>query len=180
MHVGTALGNLATFKVLPESTGGYKVEFVGSVYLDDKVILIAPVNATSGQPAYASQSAVGNLRNGVKVNGVLLAVTQSGVRLFKPAASKGAQKSWDEFLCYSASVTRFEDMGHALVGLFGDGYVRAYSIPGLKEIGAVRTDKFFLPQRLSEAVITSSGDIIGWKGPAEMALVNVWGSGLDL
>lgn len=148
--------------------------------MDDKVVAICPINSVSGHPAYATQAAVGNLRNGVKVNGVLLAITQSGARIFKPATSKGAHKSWDEFLCHSASMTRFEDMGHALVGLFGDGCARAYSIPGLKELGAARVDRNLAIQRFSEATVTSTGDIIGWRGPAEMALINVWGSGLDL
>jgi syntaxin-binding protein 5 len=35
-------------------------------------------------------------------------------------------------------------------------------------------------RRFSEATITSTGDILGWKGPAEMALINVFGRNLQL
>ncbi|OCK73743.1 hypothetical protein K432DRAFT_387227 [Lepidopterella palustris CBS 459.81] len=180
VHVGTNLGRLATFKLLPDPTGRYTVQLAGSLSLDNRVIRIAPLTAETGRPAYASQTAVSNLRHGVKVNGVLMVVTQSGVRLFKPASHKGAHKTWDEFLCDSAAVVRYEEVGYALLGLYGDGWARAYSIPGLKEIGTVKVGNILDVRRFSEAIITSSGEILGWKGPAEMALINVFGPGLNL
>lgn len=178
--VGTNLGRLATFKLLPQSTGGYTVQFAGLSLLDDRIITISPMNADTGAPAYASQSAVANLRNGFKVNGVIVAVTHSGARVFKPSSAKGAQKTWDEFLCDSAAVVRFEDRGYALVGLFGDGCVRAYSIPGLKEMAHVKVNHKLDIKRFAEAIITPTGDVFGWTGPSEMAVLNVWGTGQEL
>lgn len=180
LHVGTNLGQIATFKLLPDPSGRYSVQYAGSSSLDDKVIRIAPLTAETGRPAFATQTSVANLRNGIKVNGVILAVTQSGARLFRPAAHKGAHKTFDEFLCDSATVVRYEEMGYALLGLFGDGYARAYSIPALKEIGAIKVSGIFDVRRFPEAIITNTGDILGWKGPAEMALINVFGTGRNL
>ena len=116
----------------------------------------------------------------MKVNGVLIGVTASGARIFKPATHKGAQKTWDEFLCDSAAIVRYEDLGYALVGLYGDVCARAFSIPALKEIGSIKVDHVLDTRRFSESTITSTGDILGWKGPAEMALVNIFGAGLQL
>jgi syntaxin-binding protein 5 len=180
LHVGTNLGHLATFKVLPESNGGYSAHFAGSTSLEDKVVHIGPINADTGLAAYATQSAVSGLRDGFKTNGVLVTVTQSGARVFKPATSKGANKTWDEFLCYAAAVTHFGHLGTALVGLFGDGRARAYSIPALKEIAAVKVDHILDVRRFSEAVIGGSGSIMGWTGPSEVAVINVWGTGQRL
>jgi WD40 repeat protein len=179
LHVGTNLGHLATFKLLPESSGRYSVKPAGVCSLDDKVISICPMHAETGRPAYASQSAVAGLRNGSKTNGVLLATTASGARLFRPATSKGAHKTFDQFLCDAATLVRYEDKGYAMLGLYGDGCARAYSLPALKEIGSVNLSELLDVRRFSEAVITSTGDIFGWKGPAEMALVNVFGTGLQ-
>lgn len=180
VHVGTNLGHIATFKLLPEAGGKYNAKFAGVSSLDDKVIRICPMYADTGRPAYASQSAVTNLRTGLKINGVLLAVTASEARLFKPAATKGAHKSFDQFLCDSAAVVRYEDAGHTMLGLFGDGCARAYSLPALKEIGSVKVSDVIDVRRFSESVITSTGDILGWRGPAEVALINVFGHGLKL
>ncbi|KAF2096775.1 hypothetical protein NA57DRAFT_78368 [Rhizodiscina lignyota] len=187
LHVGTSAGTLATFKLLPEQSGRYSVQFAGSISVDDsRVIKIVPIDAASGRTAYATQAAVAGLRNGARVNGVVLAVTETGARIFKPASHKGAHKSFDNFFCHSATVTRVDDVsvtgatGSALVGLFGDGSARAYSIPALREIANARIDKILDVRRLGDAVVTGTGDVIGWTGPSEVALCNVWGSGLNL
>jgi hypothetical protein len=180
LHVGTSGGHFATFKLLPEPSGLYRVEIEGVVSLDDRVVRIAPINSETGGAAYASQEAVARLRQGGKVNGVLVAVTQSGARIFKPATSKGAHKTWDAGMCQSAAITRFEDKAYALVAIFSDGTARSYSIPALKELGAVKLNPPLDPRRLSEALITSTGDVLGWIGPSETALLNVWGTGLVL
>lgn len=178
LHVGTSGGHLATFKLLPEPSGRYSVQMAGAVSLDDRVVRIAPLNSDTGTAAYASQDAVARLRQGGRVNGVLFAVTQSGVRVFKPANSKGAHRTWDAGTCQSATITRFEDKGYALVGLFSDGTARSYSIPSLREIGVEKLNPPLDPGRLKEALITATGDILGWTGPSETALLNVWGTGL--
>lgn len=178
--MGTNRGNLATFKILPSNNGTYSAMFVGSTSLDDSIIGIFPVNADSGEPALATQMAVAGLRNGVKVNGVLIAVTQSGCRIFRPVANKGASKSWGDYLCDSVGFVKTEGRGHSLVGLFGDGNVRAFSIPGLKEIGCAAIGGILDIRRFSEAVVSPSGDIIGWTGPSEVAIVNAWGSGTPM
>ncbi|PVI06925.1 hypothetical protein DM02DRAFT_513368 [Periconia macrospinosa] len=176
-HVGTNLGHIATFKLLPADDGRYTATFAGACMLDDKIVSICPIHADSGRSAYASQNAVSGLRDGSKVDGVLVAVTASGVRIFKPATHKGAHKTWDQFLCDSAAIVQYRDLGYAILGLYGDGCARAYSIPGLKEIGAVDVSSLLDVHRFSEATITSTGDILGWKGPAEINLVNVFGIG---
>ena len=128
--IGTNLGRLITFKLLPQSHGGYGVEIAGTAVVDDRVISIIPIQTDNGRPACATQSIVAGLRNGLKVTGVILVVTQSGARIFRPVGAKGASKTWHDVFCDSACVVRQDDRGCALLGLFGDGSIRSYSIPG--------------------------------------------------
>lgn len=179
LHVGTSLGNLATFKIIPQG-GRYAVQLAGNTQHEGRIIQISPLSADSGYPAYASQQAVASLRDGRKVNGVLLVVSQNGARISKPATGKGAHKSWDHFIVQSAAVSNCEDRGIALITLSDDGAARAFSIPALREVGSVRIGNVLDPQRLRDAIITSSGDIFGWVGPAEAGLLNIWGRGLVL
>ena len=153
---------------------------VGSLPVDDKVISISPIKADDGSPAEASQQAVGNLRDGYKVNGVILVVTQTGARVFRPATNRGAHKSWDAYFCYAAKVTRFENNSYALVGLFGDGIARAFSIPSLRELGSAKVDNVFDVNSLSGSSVIASGHIMGWAGPSELALLDIWGTGQRL
>jgi WD40 repeat protein len=180
LHVGTNKGHVATFKVVPEQGGRHGVHFAGAAALNDRVIRIAPINAQTGAFAYATQHAFGNLRNGYKVNGVLIAVTAAEARIFRPATNKGAHKSWDEFACTSAAVSRCGDGGYALVCLFQDGTARAFSIPALKEIGGAKIGDILDRNRLNDAIITETGDIFGWTGPSETTMLNIWGTGITI
>ena len=138
------------------------------------------MNADSGELAGATQEIVGGLSNGLTVDGVLVVVTNASARVFKPPSAKGAHKSWDDFLCYSASICKFEAHTSALVGLFGDGTAKAFSLPGLKEIVSVDVSNTLDLRRIAEAMITPTGFIFGWKGPSEVAALNIWGTHQDL
>lgn len=178
--MGTSRGHVATFKILPQSNGTYTAQFAGVSQVDDKIVNVIPIDAESGGHALATPSVVGGLRNGVTVNGVVIAVTVSGCRIFKPPTSKGAHKSWDDYLCDSAAVVKTEGRGYSLVGLFGDGNARAFSIPALRDIGCSKINHIADMRRLSEACITPGGSIMTWVGPSEVGLFNVWGSGHKL
>jgi len=171
---------LATFKILPGANGTYSAAYVGVTNVEDKVIKIIPIDADSGGQALATPNTVGGLRNGVKINGVVIAVTVSGCRIFKPPTAKGAHKTWDDYLCDSAQVVKTEGRGYSLVGLFGDGNVRAFSIPALKDIGSKNINQLADMRRLSEACITPTGSVMAWVGPSEVSLFNVWGKGTTM
>ncbi|KAI1136362.1 lethal giant larvae like, C-terminal-domain-containing protein [Hypoxylon sp. FL0543] len=176
--VGTNMGKVITFKLLP-SGGGYSATLAGVAHCNDRVVSICPIVADTGKPALATGHAVAGLREGKHVNGLLVVVTQNEARLFKPATAKGASKSFDDYLCDAAAVTEFELHGMALVGVFGDRIVRAFSLPGLKELGS-----YPLPMidgsRVSSSVVTEDGDVFCWTGPSELAILQVWGTGMEL
>ncbi|KAK3718754.1 Lethal(2) giant larvae sro7 [Vermiconidia calcicola] len=180
LHVGTNLGHLATLKIVPDASGRYNVQYAGLVALDNKIIHIAPINADNGLTARASQNSMAALRNGLRVNGALVAVTPTSIHISKPATAKGAHKSFDSYFCDTAGVVRYQDQGHAIVGLFGDGSARAFSIPALREIASVKASGIFDVRRFSDAVVISTGHIMGFVGPSEMALINIFGTGESL
>lgn len=178
--MGTNRGNLATFKILPSSGGAFVASFAGAVALEDKVINIIPINADDGSLALATGKAFGGLRNGTRVHGAVVAVTVNSCRIFKPATSKGAHRSWDDYLCDSASVVNLPGRGCSLVGLFGDGNARAFSIPGLKEIGCAKIGHMADMSRLSQSTVSPNGSVLFWTSPSEIGLINVWGAGIEL
>ena len=147
--------------------------------LEAKVITIFPLNPEARMRAAATHSAVSNLREGVQIHGVLVAITVSGARIFKPAAAKGANKSWSDYFCDAAAVVSNFDNAMAIVGLFGDGFVRTFSIPGLKELSTMQVGHLLDTRRFADAIISPTGDIFGWTGPSEILTLNAWGSGQD-
>ncbi|KAJ2992154.1 hypothetical protein NUW58_g2266 [Xylaria curta] len=176
--IGTHAGQVITLKLLP-SGSSFKAELAGVSNLGDRVVSICPIVTDTGKPAAATGHAVAGLREGRHVNGLLVAVTQTEVRIFKPATAKGASKSFSDCLCSAAAVTEFELHGMALVGVFGDRTTRAFSLPGLKEIGNAP-----LPMmdgsRISNSLVTEDGEVVCWTGPSELAVLQVWGTGKEL
>ncbi|ETN37850.1 uncharacterized protein HMPREF1541_07473 [Cyphellophora europaea CBS 101466] len=181
LFVGTSRGRVVTFKILPSSSGRYSAAFAGVTQIsDDRVVSLDPIDAVSGSPASATGTAVGGLQQGRKVDGSIVACTMGSAHIFRPAHSKGASKTFEGGFCDSAAIARHGDRGYGLVALFGDGTMRVFSLPGLKEIGGQRINHILDTKRFSEAVITGTGDILGFTGPSEVALVNVFGTGLSL
>ncbi|KAI5462312.1 lethal giant larvae like, C-terminal-domain-containing protein [Mariannaea sp. PMI_226] len=177
--VGTNLGKVITLKLLPNNDGTYSVKVAGFVAFDSQVISLNPIDAGTGKSAIATGQNVAGLREGQQIDGVLVAVTQTGIRIFRPANSKGASKDYDDIVCESASVAELELQGFAVVGLFGDRTARAFSIPGLKDIGKANLPMVDMNRRAASTV-TPTGDIFAWSGPSELAVIHVWGTGKPL
>lgn len=148
--------------------------------MEGSVVSIIPLNSDSGKRAWASQHAVANLREGIKVPGAILAVTKSEARLFKPPTAKGAHKAWDDYVCLSATVTELDNYGICLSCVMNTGVVKSYSVPGLKEIGEIRLDDYFDRTRLEDTILTDSGYIFGWTAQTECLLLHMWGKGQRL
>lgn len=73
--VGTNLGKVITFKLLPSANGAYSVQLAGVVALSDKIISLNPIEAETGKPAAATGSTVASLRDGRIIHGVVVAGT---------------------------------------------------------------------------------------------------------
>lgn len=70
--VGTNLGKVITFKILPGKEGKYSAQLAGVVSSKDKVVALCPIEADTGKPAVATGQIVAGLKEGRQVNGVLV------------------------------------------------------------------------------------------------------------
>ena len=70
--VGTNMGHVATFKLLPADRGGYNAQLSGVQNSDGRVVAICPIFADTGTSAVATGHLVSGLRRGQTVNGALV------------------------------------------------------------------------------------------------------------
>ncbi|KAJ2899931.1 hypothetical protein MKZ38_002730 [Zalerion maritima] len=177
--VGTNIGHVVTFKLLPANGGAYTVSPAGVVSADEKVIALCPIMADTGRSAVATGHLVSGLRSGQNVNGALVVVTTREARVLRPATSKGASKTFDDYLVHSAAVSSRIDVGgvtsHALVTVSGDRMARAFTLPGLKEINKHELAMMDMSWA-DKSMVTSEGDVLAWASPSELALVQLWGT----
>ncbi|KAI1261985.1 lethal giant larvae like, C-terminal-domain-containing protein [Xylariaceae sp. FL1019] len=176
--IGTQTGKVVTLKLLP-SGSSFQAQAAGVSQLNDPIVSISPIVADTGKPASATGHTVAGLREGRDVNGSLVVVTKSEIRIFKPATAKGASKSFGDSPCSAASVTEFELHGMALVGVFGDRTTRAFSLPGLKELGTASLPMIDVT-RVADSLVTEDGEVFCWTSPSEFAVFQVWGTGKGL
>lgn len=71
--VGTNLGKVITFKLLPAADGSYSAQVAGVVAFDGIVISLSPIEASTGRAALVTGSIVAGLREGRQINGVVVA-----------------------------------------------------------------------------------------------------------
>ena len=79
--VGTNLGKVITFKLLPAANGTYAVQLAGVVSFEGKVISLSAIDVNTGRPAAATGQIVAGLREGRQVNGALVAGKSNVERL---------------------------------------------------------------------------------------------------
>jgi syntaxin-binding protein 5 len=176
LFVGTSLGKVHTFKILPSPTGGFTCVHVGTNTVSDtQIISLTPLNSDSGRRTWATPQAVANLREGIKTPGVVVAVSISEAKIFKPPAARGAHKSWsDEAEATAAAVCELDNYGICLSVVNSLGMLCNYSLPGLKAIGEP------INLRLERAKVLESGHVLGYTAEHECALVYQWGRGEKL
>ncbi|KAI5855448.1 lethal giant larvae like, C-terminal-domain-containing protein [Tricharina praecox] len=179
LFVGTNLGRVLTFKLLPQQGGGFTCTYEGVNHLDDNapILSITPINSDSGKRTWATPQATANLREGIKTPGVIVCASQNDARIFKPSQARGAHKTWgDEFTVHAASVCELEAYGICLTTVTSLGLIINYTVPGLKPIGAPLSVKSVLEaERLHLTTVLESGHILGWSGEHELTLLYQWG-----
>ncbi|KAA8913927.1 lethal giant larvae like, C-terminal-domain-containing protein [Sphaerosporella brunnea] len=154
--------------------------FVGSNHVSDtSIISLTPLNSDSGRRTWASPQAVANLREGIKTPGVIVAVSTTETKIFKPPTTRGASKSWgDEATATAAAVCELENYGICLSVLTSAGLLQNYSLPGLKLIGdPISLRHVFDTARIDHAKVLESGHVLGFTAEHECALVYQWGTG---
>lgn len=71
--VGTNLGKVITFKLLPSGNGAYSAQLAGVVNLEGPVVSLSPIETATGRPAIATGPIVASLRQGKHIDGALVA-----------------------------------------------------------------------------------------------------------
>src|SRR5690606_18816175 len=95
--------------------GIYQAELVGNLSCSTSVQTIAPIETYRGHSARANPDSVASLRDGNKVEGLLVLFAEDEVRICKPSSSKGTKESFNGRKCVAGNVAESE--GHGVVAV---------------------------------------------------------------
>ncbi|KAJ8101093.1 lethal giant larvae like, C-terminal-domain-containing protein [Lipomyces tetrasporus] len=178
LSVGTNLGRLLTFRIIPVRGGAHAVQFVGAIQLKGKVIAAIPFDTEYGVSAAASPTILQKLPQGIVISGALIAVTPDEARVIRLPKSKLTSRSFDDkVLVAGLSLLRQGDT-LVLVCVSESGFVRIYSIPSLREISSLSAQKFHDVRYASRSIISLNGDVLLGIGKNQSALFNIWGKAM--
>lgn len=182
LSVGTSLGNVFTFKVVPNPNGTYSVQSEGSINVaETSVISVIPVNMNKGTSAMAQLSEMSQLAQGILIQGCLLAVAKTEIRVLKQPKSKLTHRN-DISPIASAGVSFMREKDSCVLTCVTEKCKLAYyAIPSLREISKVPLPfSIDEPQYLSTSLIMTNGDAIIRKNQTSAGLINIWGRGIRL
>ncbi|KAK7207000.1 lethal giant larvae like, C-terminal-domain-containing protein [Myxozyma melibiosi] len=185
LSVGTSLGRLLTFRVIPRrqsapgnSGGQHVVQFVGATQLKSRVLAVIPFDTDYGVSAVASPTILGKLAQGIVINGAVVAVMADEARVIRLPKNKVSSRTFDDkVLVAGLSLLRQGDT-LVLTCVTEAGYVRIYALPSLKELTHLSAQKYYDVRYAQRSLVSLNGDVLLGIGKNESALFNIWGKAL--
>lgn len=188
--LGTSVGNLITFQILPGSgstslKSRFQVKFLSCVDADNaKIRNIIPLNIVDGTSAVAKSREFAQLASGVLIRGLIFTVSSFGVRMFKSPNHKSALVNFQnsqngEIL--AADLNRVRSVGGAgalaeascLSVLFENSVVKNLLVPSLGEINSMQLPFQINRSYGTQLTVLFNGDIVVRRNETEGALVHV-------
>lgn len=141
-------GNLLFFKVVPQSNGGFDVQFADKLLnLNYKnrdlpagdasaIDQIMTINESNGELCVASYDMFTRLALNIHVKGYVVVASKRDIRVLKTPKQKLSHKVIDES-CTCTGVVCLEK-GRAVLGVVTGGFVKILSLPALNDIADVK------------------------------------------
>lgn len=177
LAVGTQVGNVHLFEVIPRPGGGfiatpYDKWNVGS----DPVFHLAHIDIATGRPATAVPEVMQELARSIRIEGALLAVSRRDARVFHLGNKrpKLAHKRFDTPLISASFAYLRQGDSLGLLTLNQEARIGTYSIPSLTKISSSH-----VPYKNCgpESVTSTVGDVVVQISDGYAGLMHVWGTG---
>lgn len=136
LTVGTSDGNVHSLKLIPIGDGRYTAEPLGvfQATTDESIQQVHSVNLTTGTSAEAIPEVMAQLSRGILIEGAIIAVSSTEVRIFRQPHAKISHKKLD-FRCVSTGLSFIrEGDSLALVCISEESQLQILGIPKLSAI----------------------------------------------
>lgn len=181
VHIATSHGKLYTYRLVPRQ-GVYQAELVGSLSCSTSVRRIAPIETYKGHSARANPDSVASLRDGNKVEGLVVLFAEDEVRICKPSSTKGTKESFNGRKCVTGNVAESEGHGVVAVCVMESGDVIYLSLPALNRVHemSIANIGFDVTRKLDQFYVSDTGDLVGWLEDGQYGAACIWGIGTRL
>ncbi|QLL31553.1 hypothetical protein HG536_0B04170 [Torulaspora globosa] len=179
---GTSMGELITFKILPEAGGRFGVHYMETkkTNVESPILNIDSYSKTTGHSCQATIAQMQDLKNGVVHNGVVIVSSSNDVRSLKVGKSLESRKTFKSPVAASSLsfIPYVEAEGEVKVAtvsvnLLASGDIAILSVPDFKEISSLRVPIASRSQFLSGSSILRNGDLIVRTNQSQASLLSI-------
>ncbi|QLQ79066.1 hypothetical protein HG537_0B04140 [Torulaspora globosa] len=179
---GTNMGELITFKILPEAAGRFGVHYVETKKTNGEcpILNIDSYSKATGRSCQATIAQMQDLKNGVVHSGIVIVSSSTDVRSLKVGKSLESRKSFKTPIAASSLsfIPYVETEGEVKiatvsVNLLASGEIVILSVPDFKEISSVRVPVALRSQFLSGSSILRNGDLIVRTNQSQASLLSI-------
>lgn len=180
LSVGSSLGKLHTFRVVPLPTGAYSLDYVGVTEASTSpIISVIPLDTEKGTSALARMAEMNQLPQGIQINGAIITISRTEIRLYRQPKDKVAARTLTTPLATGGLCYLKQPGTTCLVTVTEACEIVVYSLPTLGEIVKQRLPFAAAPDAIGESIVTPNGDIIVRRNKLSASLINIWGKGVD-
>lgn len=180
LSVGTSMGNLHTFRVMPAANGAYSVDYIGVADAGNSPINnVVSFNTANGQSCGAKAEVMDMLAQGIQVSGAIITASKTDIRIFKSPKDKIASKSSSSPIATAGLSIMRNDKTTCLVTVTEACETVVYSLPTLTELSRKALPFPASPQFVGNSLVMINGDIFIRRNQLSGALVTIWGRGIS-
>ncbi|ODV97539.1 hypothetical protein PACTADRAFT_47442 [Pachysolen tannophilus NRRL Y-2460] len=183
MTIGTNIGDLMFFKILPYGNGRFTVNFVDALdgVNSDSIKEIIGLDPISGNPTTARMQDMQKLSTGVIIQSLIITRSSKDMRVIKSNKTKLSYKVFNSVVGTGGiSMIYNEQKKYSTVYsvVTNSNEIKVLSIPSLAEFNTLVLPYSINPQYSYQSVVLPSGDVVVRIDQTEAGLVNIAGKGL--
>lgn len=177
--VGSSTGNVYTFRVIPNSNGGYSVQFDSSTAATETAIKsVIPINMVTGTSAVATMEEMNRLSQGILISGGLIVVSENEIRILRQPKGKLTHRTDLPSIAATGISSMREGDALVLTCITKNCETAYYAIPSLREITKIPFPFHANPAYIFNSLIMANGDALIQQDRHSAALISIWGRGI--
>ncbi|SCV01615.1 LANO_0F12640g1_1 [Lachancea nothofagi CBS 11611] len=180
---GTDVGESLIFKILPDSSGRFMVQYIDALRTNDQgpIMAIESTSKETGASCSATITSMQGLSKGLAVPAFTMVSGYNDIRLFTAGKSKDTHKVFKYPIatagqCY-IRVPDGSKIGKpfatVLVCLLVNGEIKVLTVPELRELHSTRLPMPVQSKYIKESSVLRNGDIVVRVGKCEASLLTI-------